>query len=104
MYNGRNGFGYQPHKVEESTPPMDECLEHTNVETSRGHRFFKPPLASEIIDPRRWKESDKVWASSYMHLLNAYNLEVKNRITYQEMCDRLEEENKFLINVVNSGE
>lgn len=67
-------------------------------------RFFKPPLASKIIDPRRWKESDKVWVSHYMDLFNAYDKEVKNRITYQERCERLEMENKFLISVVNSEE
>lgn len=104
MYDGRNGFGYQPLEVGTITSPMDECVEHTNGDTSRGRRFFNPPLASKIIDPRRWKESDKVWASHYMDLYNAYHKEVKNRITYQEMCVRLEEENMFLINVMNSEE
>ena len=104
MYNGRNGFGYQPHKVEESTPPVDDYVEHINVNESCGQRFFKPPLASKIIDPSRWKESDKIWATHYMDLLNAYHKEVKSRITYQEMSERFEEENKFLINVMNSEE
>jgi len=71
---------------------------------SRGQGFFKPPLASKIIDPRRWKESDKVWVSHYMDLFNAYDKEVKNRITYQERCERLERENKFLTKAVNSEE
>lgn len=93
MYDGRNGFGYQPHKVDDSAPPVDVFT---------GQRLFKPPLAYKIIDPRRWKESDKLWATHYMDLWNAYDKEVKNRITYQEMCSRLEEENKFLISVVNS--
>ena len=65
---------------------------------------YQPTLASKIIDPKLWKESDKVWATHYMDLFNAYHKEVKNRITYQEMCDRLEDENKFLIRAVNSEE
>lgn len=95
MYDGRNGFGYQPHKVDDSAPPVDVFT---------GQRLFKPPLAYKIIDPRRWKESDKLWATHYMDLWNAYDKEVEKRIAYQEMCDRLEEENKFLINVINSEE
>lgn len=83
---------------------MDDWVENPNGAISRGQRIVKPPLASKIIDPKQWKESDKVWASHYMDLLNAYHREVKDRITYQELGDRLEEENKFLINAMNSGE
>lgn len=95
MYDGRNGFGYQPSKADDSASPVDVFT---------GQRLFKPPLAYKIIDTSKWKESDKVWATHYMGLWEAYNREVENRITYQEMCNRLEEENKFLISLVNSEE
>lgn len=69
-----------------------------------GRSGYQPPLASRINDPSQWKESDKVWATHYMDLFNAYHKEMKDRITYQEMCTRLEDENKFLVNVINVEE
>lgn len=92
MYDGRNGFGYQPHKVDDRAPPVDVFT---------GQRLFKPPLAYKIIDPRRWKESDKLWASYYSNLLTEYESERLLRSHYQEMSKNLQKENSFLMDALN---
>ena len=103
MYDGRNGFGYQPIKADKGTssPPMDECRTSKYEETMLGQRYFKPPLASEIISPSRWKESDKLWASYYSNLLTECENERLLRTHYQGMSEILQKENSFLMDVLN---
>ena len=62
---------------------------------------FKPKPAYQIKEPREWNESDKRWVAHYIELYNYYDNEVRQRITWREEAERLQNENVFLHKTIN---